>query len=137
MGNSLWASILLARYELRMLVGALIVIGALEALWLSTGESAEGSVDEFWPMIVLAGVITFVASAPPLCFPYMSESPGWRANSILLGILWRSMILLPALGVACTKQFRAIPFCWSLVVFFFPILVLESALLIRQAKRSL
>jgi hypothetical protein len=137
MGKSLWASILLARDELRMLVGALIVIGALEALWLSTGESAEGSVDEFWPMIVLAGVITFVASAPPLCFPHISESPGWRANSILLGILWRSMILLPALGVACTKQFRAIPFCWSLVVFFFPILVLESALLIRQAKRSL
>jgi hypothetical protein len=137
MGKSLWASIFLARYELRMLVGALLVIGALELLWLSTGVSAEDSIDEFGPLILLAGIIIFVASAPPLCFPYMSESPGWRANSILLGILWRSMILLPALGVACTKQFRAIPFCWSLVVFFFPILVLESALLIRQAKRSI
>lgn len=128
---------LLARYELRMLIGALLVIGAFEAFWLLPRESAEGSVDEFWPLILLAGFIMFVASAPPLCFPYMSESPGWRANSILLGILWRSMILLPVLGVACTKQFRAIPFCWSLVVFFFPILVLESALLIRQAKRSI
>ena len=129
------ACIVLAAPELKILVGLILMITALAMSWM-TRDGLDGSWLTEVKVPALLSAFAFIAFAPPLVFNFRSNDVQWRFTSAMLGIGWRSAFSTLALVyLMLSRTGQDFLLSSGLVACYFPLLVLQSWLLTRQAKR--
>lgn len=125
----------LAAPELRILLGFVMVATALATLWASQQQASPPSLETLGIPGMLAG-FALLAFGPPLILNFRSTEPQWRFVAAMLGIGWRSTFSTMALLILMlSKAGQDFLLSSGLVACYFPLLVLQSWLLTRQAKR--
>lgn len=125
----------LAAPELRILLGFVFFSTALAALWTNQRQPSDPSLETLRIPGLLAG-FALLAFGPPLIFNFRSTDPQWRFAAAMLGIGWRSTFSTMALLILMlSKAGQDFLLSSGLVACYFPLLVLQSWLLTRQAKR--
>ncbi len=85
---------------------------------------------------ILLSLFAMIAFAPPLVLNFRSADPNWLFIAALLGIGWRSTFSTIALVyLMLSEAGQDFLLSSGLVACYFPLLVLQSWLLTRQAKR--
>lgn len=125
----------LAAPELKILVGLVLVITALAMTWmLQRGLQSPAYQSLRTP--ALLSIFAMVAFAPPLVLNFRSTDAQWRFMAAMLGIGWRSTIsTIALLYLMLSRTGQDFLLSSGLVACYFPLLVLQSWLLTRQAKR--
>lgn len=129
------ACIALAAPELKILVGLILIITALGMAWMTRdGLEASWLAEVKVPLSLSA--FALIAFAPPLVLNFRSNDAQWRFMSAMLGIGWRSAFSTLALVyLMLSRTGQDFLLSSGLVACYFPLLVLQSWLLTRQAKR--
>jgi hypothetical protein len=121
--------------ELKMLVGLVLVITALAMAWMLQ-RGVQSPTVEGLRVPILLSLFAIVAFAPPLVLNFRSTDAQWRFMAAMLGIGWRSTIsTIALLYLMLSRTGQDFLLSSGLVACYFPLLVLQSWLLTRQAKR--
>lgn len=121
--------------ELRILFGLVLVVTALACGWMLQ-RGIEGPIAGGLRVPILLSLFAIIAFAPPLILNFRSSDPNWLFIAALLGIGWRSTFSTIALVyLMLSKAGQDFLLSSGLVACYFPLLVLQSWLLTRQAKR--
>lgn len=125
----------LAFPELRLLIGLVMVATALAYGWLVSQPNFDlRSPNAQAP--ALLSLFAILAFAPPLVFNFRNTQSHWLALSALLGMGWRNAFSIAALvWLMLSNSGRDFLLSSGLVACYFPLLVLQSWLLTRQANR--
>ena len=125
----------LAFPELRLLIGLIMVATALAYFWLASQPNFTVSSSAAMAPALLS-CFAVIAFAPPLVFNFRNTHSHWRAISALLGMGWRNAFSIAALvWLMLSNSGRDFLLSSGLVACYFPLLVLQSWLLTRQATR--
>lgn len=131
--NSWFHCVKAAIPELRILLGLVFLATGVAYGWMLLKDSVSNS-----SLAVPAWLSLFViiAFAPPLVLNFRSSDARWRTVSALLGVAWRSTFSTMALVyLMLSRTGQDFLLSSGLVACYFPLLVLQSWLLTRQAKR--
>ena len=125
----------LAVPELRLLIGLIMIATAMAYLWLASQPNFNLNSSAAMAPALLS-CFAVIAFAPPLVFNFRNTHSHWRAISAMLGMGWRNAFSIAALvWLMLSNSGRDFLLSSGLVACYFPLLVLQSWLLTRQATR--